>query len=81
MLSWRKTACSANCYQIFLALCAWTNGYESTEAACRALQKCDLSGLASFEDNIRTSIQNILHAEHTNHPEQNTDKRYVKYDK
>lgn len=62
-LSWRKIACSPNCYQIFLALSARTNGYETPEGTRFSLQKCDLTGLSSFEDNIRTSIQHILETE------------------
>lgn len=57
---WRTIACSANCYKIFMALSAYTNGLATKEETRDILKSSDLTYFEMFEDNIRSSIRNIL---------------------
>lgn len=68
---WRVITCSKDCYQIFLALCAYTNGYATKEETKDALTRCNLCNLQTFEKNIKTSIKGFLEAD-TSEPNGNT---------
>lgn len=57
---WRKVACSIDCYKIFMALSLYTNRYATKEETREIIKGYDLSKLDTFEDNIKTSIQEIL---------------------
>lgn len=57
---WRKIVCSIDCYKIYMALSAYTNGYATKEETKSILKEYDLSQLDTFEENIKASIKEIL---------------------
>lgn len=59
-MPWKTIACSIDCYKIFIALRDYTNGYSTKEDIKPILEKCDLSELGNYEDNIKNSIMEIL---------------------
>ncbi|MDE7367505.1 MAG: hypothetical protein K2N24_09140 [Lachnospiraceae bacterium] len=57
---WRTVACSMDCYQLFLALNSYTNGYATQEETRTLLEQLDLSRFSTLEEHIQTSIRSIL---------------------
>lgn len=57
---WRTIACSMDCYQLFLALNSYTNGYANKEETRTLLEQLDLSRFSTLEEHIQTSIRSIL---------------------
>lgn len=57
---WKRITCSTDCYKIFLILSNYTNKYISKDEAKKELSECNISNLESFEDNIKSSIKEIM---------------------
>lgn len=57
---WRTIAHDINCYKIFLAIRDYTNGYVDKDETKNILSNCDLSGLDTFQDNIKKAIKDIM---------------------
>lgn len=49
-----------DCYQLFLALNSYTNGYATKEETRTLLERLDLSRFFMLEEHIQTSIRRIL---------------------
>ena len=58
--SWRKIACSANCYKIFSALSSYTNGYAKEEETAKLLRTFDLTESEHFLEPVKRSIDRLL---------------------
>lgn len=56
---WRKIACSTDCYKIFMAIQAYTNGYATKAETRDKICTCDLSRLDTFQDNIQNIIREL----------------------
>ncbi|MEY8352601.1 hypothetical protein AALB39_04500 [Lachnospiraceae bacterium 54-53] len=57
---WRSITDTIECYKIFLIIRDYTNKYISKVEARSQLENYDLSELDSFEDNIRSVINEIF---------------------
>lgn len=49
-----------DCYQLFLALNSYTNGYATKEETRTLLERLNLSRFSMLEEHIQTSIRRIL---------------------
>lgn len=58
--SWRTITDTINCYRIYMALSDYTNKYSTKAETKKILSECDLSDLEKFNENIKTSIKEIM---------------------